>query len=76
MVVISVQGDPQPFLLILKFPTTICMLCCFADTTKPMYDCAEILLTEVALAFKQIPALIETEGGLRRNTANANEKVR
>jgi hypothetical protein len=46
------------------------MLCCHADTTKPMYDCAEILLTKVAPAFEQIPTLIETEGGLCRIIAN------
>ena len=46
------------------------MLCCRADTMKPIYDCAEILSTEVAPAFEQIPTLIETEGGLRRIIAN------
>jgi hypothetical protein len=46
------------------------MLCCSADTTKSVYDCAEILSIEVALAFEQIPTLIETEGGLRRIIAS------
>jgi hypothetical protein len=46
------------------------MLCCVADTTKPVYDCAEILAIEVEPAFERIPASIVTEGGLRRIVAN------
>jgi hypothetical protein len=46
------------------------MLCCCADTTKAVYDCTEILSTEVAPAFEQIPTLIETKGGLRRIVAS------
>jgi hypothetical protein len=46
------------------------MLCYCADTTKPVYDCAEILSAEVAPAFEQIPTLVETKGGLRRIVAS------
>jgi len=46
------------------------MLCCCADTTKAVYDCTEILSTEVAPAFEQIPNLIETKGGLHRIAAS------
>jgi hypothetical protein len=46
------------------------MLCCLADTTKPVHDCAEILAIEVEAAFERIPDLIKTEGGLHRIVAN------
>ncbi|KIM77979.1 hypothetical protein PILCRDRAFT_824962 [Piloderma croceum F 1598] len=46
------------------------MLCYSADTTKHVYDCAEILSIEVAPAFEKIPTLIGTEGELRRIVVN------
>lgn len=42
-----------------------CMLCCVV-IQKSVYDCSELLATEVPPAFERLPTLIGTEGGLRR----------
>jgi hypothetical protein len=46
------------------------MLCCAVEISKSVYDCTEILATEVPPAFETLPTLIGTEGGLRRMIAS------